>query len=237
MVAPYQVMLDDGKLIFAPQDDDRLIRGEHEFERLVAAAAASTTSYSATYDDGDDDDHTVTMAYRERVLQGYPQKHPELFDPANLQRFLMPTFADALRSATPDAAIRSLWVEESRGLYSLQMLTDEFCTWLLDECMHFEAWCLANAIEVHRPNTMNNHGAILDDFGVRSLLELARLPKSPLLSSPLFSSACQSLLAARPSLFRSPSPHPHVRRLRTARADDGGAHDAVRAAAHPTCRI
>ena len=107
--------------------------------------------------------------YQGYVLQNYPRKHPALFDPAELPRFLDPSFAEALREGAP--ALRLLWAEEARGLFKLRILTQEFCETLLDECEHFEAWCLVSGVEIHRPNTMNNHGAILDDFGLEAMMQ------------------------------------------------------------------
>ena len=36
---------------------------------------------------------------------------------------------------------------------------------------NFEAWCEEAGVTMHRPNTMNNHGAILDDFGLGATMD------------------------------------------------------------------
>ena len=53
-------------------------------------------------------------------------------------RVCLPSVRQALRSGD-EAALRSLWTEEARGLYSLRLFTVEFCVLLLEECEHFEA--------------------------------------------------------------------------------------------------
>ena len=53
----------------------------------------------------------------------------------------------------------------------LEILPVEFCTQFLEEISNFEAWCHDNHIGIHRPNSMNQYGAILDEFGFKSVLE------------------------------------------------------------------
>ena len=36
--------------------------------------------------------------------------------------------------------------------------------------MWFESWCANQQVTIQRPNSMNNYGAILDDFGFNSFL-------------------------------------------------------------------
>ena len=50
MVAPYQVKLDDGRLIFAPQDDGSIIRSQRQ---NAASGRLKRSGSSAAADDGD----------------------------------------------------------------------------------------------------------------------------------------------------------------------------------------
>jgi len=42
---------------------------------------------------------------------------------------------------------------------------------ILDEVDNFESWCKQNGIEVHRPNSMNNYGVILDEIGFYDVIQ------------------------------------------------------------------
>ena len=47
----------------------------------------------------------------------------------------------------------------------------EWCTKVLEEMDHFEAWAVAAGLNVNRPNSMNNYGAILDDIGMDAMFQ------------------------------------------------------------------
>lgn len=61
--------------------------------------------------------------------------------------------------------------EEAPGIFVFDFLEPAFCAALLEEIAHFEEWCKLNNKPVNRPNSMNNYGAILDDFGFQPTLE------------------------------------------------------------------
>jgi len=56
------------------------------------------------------------------------------------------------------------------GVYRFPMVDSKFASQLLAEVDHFEKWCFENNVEVSRPNSMNNYGAILDHFGFHQAL-------------------------------------------------------------------
>ncbi len=52
-----------------------------------------------------------------------------------------------------------------------RIFTMEFCEKVLEECAHFEAWAKERGMFVHRPNSMNNFGTMLDDIGMSDMLQ------------------------------------------------------------------
>ena len=87
-VAPYQIELDDGGLIFAPADSNQLIRAEAEFEALLYKEEQASAAKS--------------KQYRDDILSRYPRKHPELFEPTELDRFLDPALRSAAKMRASD---------------------------------------------------------------------------------------------------------------------------------------
>ena len=53
----------------------------------------------------------------------------------------------------------------------LEILPIDFCIQLLEEIANYESWCQGNQLSIHRPNSMNNYGAILDEFGFNPVLK------------------------------------------------------------------
>jgi hypothetical protein len=68
-------------------------------------------------------------------------------------------------------SLLELMKEVVPGVFVFDFLPASFCETLLEEIKNFEAWCDKNKEAVHRPNSMNNYGAILDDFGFEPVLE------------------------------------------------------------------
>lgn len=52
---------------------------------------------------------------------------------------------------------------ECKGVYSLQIFTQEFCQKLVEEFLNFES----KIFQITRPNSMNNYGAVLEEMGLQ----------------------------------------------------------------------
>eukprot|EP00966_Prymnesium_polylepis_P115024 2658568-Prymnesium_polylepis.1 len=185
------------------------------------------------------------VEYRAMVLKGYGRLHPALFEPSSIGTFIEPALRAAVESGD-DAALRALLLEESAGIYSLQLFNLEcapagqrarvsarvwvsFCSrsrppsWrqrlarrAAQECEHFEAWCAASGVHVKRPNTMNNYGAILDDFGMGGMMDaVMKQARRPHKRAAHLLCACappRSMCVAAP---RTDRPNPHRSRSRS----------------------
>lgn len=117
--------------------------------------------------------------YRTMIRERYPRRFPELytFSP----EILVPTFREAIRENNEDA-IRRLLHPVGPQVYAFEMLVPEFCDKLIEETEAFGDWCTVNDLHKNVPNTMNNYGAVLDDFGftpfLDELMQTAVLPLS-----------------------------------------------------------
>jgi hypothetical protein len=62
-------------------------------------------------------------------------------------------------------------VESYPGIFTFEMFKPQFCEMLLAEVEHMEKWVYDSRSTIMRPNTMNNFGVVLDDFGFDSMLQ------------------------------------------------------------------
>lgn len=106
--------------------------------------------------------------YRRFVQEHYPRRHPELF---HLSRgFFRESFV-AAHDAGSEEALRGLLRLEGQQAYSFEMLQPDFCRLLIEETKAFGDWCVQSGLHPNVPNTMNNYGAVLDDFGFGPCLQ------------------------------------------------------------------
>ncbi|XP_074583981.1 2-oxoglutarate and iron-dependent oxygenase domain-containing protein CP2-like isoform X2 [Curcuma longa] len=107
-------------------------------------------------------------AYRQKLISAYQPLHKELY---NLQpsMFFMPSFLKAINDNTEES-FRNILSEPSPGIYIFSMLQPSFCEMLLDEVENFEKWVNSVNFKIMRPNAMNKYGAVLDDFGMETML-------------------------------------------------------------------
>ncbi|KAK2385622.1 2-oxoglutarate (2OG) and Fe(II)-dependent oxygenase superfamily protein [Trifolium repens] len=106
--------------------------------------------------------------YREKIMSSYQPLHQELYtiDPV---AFFVPTFLKAINDNT-EKSFRSIMSEPVPGIFTFEMLQPRFCELLISEVEHFEKWVDRTKFNVMRPNTMNQYGAVLDDFGLQTML-------------------------------------------------------------------
>jgi hypothetical protein len=109
----------------------------------------------------------IQHEYRSFVQHNYIPLHNHLYTVND--NIFVSSFLQAIQVNTP-AALQQILYEEHPGIYSFDILKPEFCNQLLEEVMWFEAWCAKQHVTIQRPNSMNNYGAILDDFGFDSFL-------------------------------------------------------------------
>lgn len=105
--------------------------------------------------------------YRAFLQEHFPRRNKALYqlDPS----IFAPTFLEAIKKGTP-GALRGLLREEIPEVYLFEMLRLDFCEQLIEEADWFNEWCVANELHKNVPNTMNNYGAVLDDFGFHPML-------------------------------------------------------------------
>ncbi|GFS32786.1 2-oxoglutarate (2OG) and Fe(II)-dependent oxygenase superfamily protein [Actinidia rufa] len=83
--------------------------------------------------------------------------------------FFVPSFREAVRENTEES-FRSIMTEPSPGVFAFEMLQPHFCGLLLSEKI-LKSGFMKQKFRIMRPNTMNKHGAVLDDFGLETMLD------------------------------------------------------------------
>ncbi|KAG7598010.1 Oxoglutarate/iron-dependent dioxygenase [Arabidopsis suecica] len=107
--------------------------------------------------------------YRDKIMSSYQRKHGEIYtlDPTS---FFTPSFLRAF-SGKSEPNFRNIMVEPYPGIFTFEMFKPRFCEMLLAEVEHMEKWVYDSRSTIMRPNTMNNFGVVLDDFGFDSMLQ------------------------------------------------------------------
>ena len=114
----------------------------------------------------------------------YYPLHPRLYQITHEfpSDWLVNSMAAALADGS-DKALRSILTEDVAGaVFSFAMVTEEFCTLLLDELAHYEA----SGHPVRRPNTMNRFGLVVNQIGLRPLMDALQRTCLQPLSAVLF---------------------------------------------------
>ncbi|KAL6982424.1 2-oxoglutarate and iron-dependent oxygenase domain-containing protein cp2 [Sarracenia purpurea var. burkii] len=107
--------------------------------------------------------------YRQKIISNYQPLHRELYT-MHAANFFVPSFLKAVNENTEES-FRSIMSEPSPGVFAFEMLLPHFCELLLSEVENFEKWVHETKFRIMRPNTMNKHGAVLDDFGLETMLD------------------------------------------------------------------
>ncbi|XP_059655450.1 2-oxoglutarate and iron-dependent oxygenase domain-containing protein CP2-like isoform X2 [Cornus florida] len=107
--------------------------------------------------------------YRQKIISNYQPMHRELYT-MHATNFFVPSFLMAIKDNTEES-FRNMMSEPSPGVFTFEMLQPRFCELLLSEVENFEKWVRETKFRIMRPNTMNKYGAVLDDFGMETMLE------------------------------------------------------------------
>jgi len=57
------------------------------------------------------------------------------------------------------------------GIYTFMLLKEKYNRMWLSELANFKRFADEHKVPVHRPNSMNNHGVILDDLGYQQMIQ------------------------------------------------------------------
>lgn len=87
----------------------------------------------------------------------------------NYSHLLLPSFLEAVQKNTRDG-FKKIILESSSGIMAFDMFRPESCKMLIEELENFEKWAHETGNRIMRPNILNGYGAILDDFGLKTML-------------------------------------------------------------------
>ncbi|KAK7847259.1 2-oxoglutarate and iron-dependent oxygenase domain-containing protein CP2 isoform X2 [Quercus suber] len=107
--------------------------------------------------------------YRQKIISNYQPLHREIYT-MHPQTFFVPSFLKAINDNSEES-FRSIMSEPSPGVFTFEMIQPRFCELLLSEVENFEKWVNEAKFRIMRPNTMNKYGAVLDDFGLETMLD------------------------------------------------------------------
>ncbi|XP_047330848.1 2-oxoglutarate and iron-dependent oxygenase domain-containing protein CP2-like [Impatiens glandulifera] len=107
--------------------------------------------------------------YRQKIMSNYQPLHRELYT-MNATNFFVPTFLKAINVNTEEG-FKNIMTEHTPGVFSFEMFQPRFCDKFLSEVENFENWVHETKFRIMRPNTMNKYGAVLDDFGMETMLD------------------------------------------------------------------
>ncbi|KAI3502222.1 hypothetical protein L1887_30254 [Cichorium endivia] len=85
----------------------------------------------------------------------------------NATNFFVPYFVNAFMANDNDRNQSKKYIMSGPvpGVYTLNMLQPHFYEMMLSEVETLEKWIVETKLSTMRPNTMNNYGVVLDDFG------------------------------------------------------------------------
>lgn len=162
--------------VWAPDDTDAYVRAPPG-SALEARASRPNAERAAHvwWDLADATSHRwdVVAAY----ARGGHALHPELFHPpivpvesiAFWSTRLAPAVAKWLVAGADAATLTELVSVECPNVSSFELFSRGFCEELLNEIEHYEAVAVERRWPVRRPNSMNAHGAILNEIGLEAL--------------------------------------------------------------------
>ncbi|GLU12958.1 hypothetical protein SLE2022_296110 [Rubroshorea leprosula] len=107
--------------------------------------------------------------YRQKIISNYQPLHRELYT-IHPEAFFVSSFLKAIND-NGEESFRSIMSEPSPGVFTFEMLQPRFCELLVSEVGNFGKWVNEAKVRIMRPNTMNRHGAVLDDFGLETMLD------------------------------------------------------------------
>ncbi|GAB2280023.1 2-oxoglutarate and iron-dependent oxygenase domain-containing protein cp2 [Dionaea muscipula] len=130
--------------------------------------------------------------YRQKIISNYQPLRKELYV-MHAANFFVPSFLKAITDKSEDS-LRSIVSEPAPGILTFEMLQPHFCDLLLTEVENFEKWVSETKFRIMRPNTMNKYGAVLDDFGLDTMLDKLMVDYIQPLSKVFFSEVGGSTL-------------------------------------------